>query len=157
MPARLAGHERILLAAMREQRKKGDSQPLALALELTLHPSEAEVLADLREDLRAMGFVIELDGPAKALVRGIPPTLETGEAREYLKDALAEKARGLDDLWTMMACKTAIKANQPLAVDEALALLETWLATPEREFCPHGRPVVLRWTPGDLEKLFKRK
>jgi DNA mismatch repair protein MutL len=152
-----AAHERVLLAAMREQRRKGDSQPLALALELPLHPSEAEVLADLREDLRAMGFVIEMDGPAKALVRGIPPTLETGEAREYLRDALAEKARGLDDLWTMMACKTAIKANQPLAVDEALALLETWLKTPEREFCPHGRPVVLRWTPNDLEKLFKRK
>ncbi|WFS63014.1 DNA mismatch repair endonuclease MutL [Pseudodesulfovibrio thermohalotolerans] len=152
-----AAHERVLLAAMRDQRRKGDSQPLALALELPLHPSEAEVLASLREDLRAMGFVIEMDGPAKALVRGIPPTLETGEAREYLKDALAEKARGLDDLWTMMACKTAIKANQPLAVDEALALLETWLETPEREFCPHGRPVVLRWTPSDLEKLFKRK
>jgi DNA mismatch repair protein MutL len=152
-----AAHERVLLAAMREQRRKGDSQPLALALEMPLHPSEAEVLADLRDDLRAMGFVIEMDGPAKALVRGIPPTLETGEAREYLRDALAEKARGLDDLWTMMACKTAIKANQPLAVDEALALLETWLKTPEREFCPHGRPVALRWTPNDLEKLFKRK
>jgi DNA mismatch repair protein MutL len=152
-----AAHERVLLAAMREQRKRGDSQPLALALEMPLHPSEAEVLADLRDDLRAMGFVIEMDGPAKALVRGIPPTLETGEARGYLRDALAEKARGLDDLWTMMACKTAIKANQPLAVDEALALLETWLKTPEREFCPHGRPVVLRWTPSDLEKLFKRK
>ncbi|WP_207264852.1 DNA mismatch repair endonuclease MutL [Desulfovibrio sp. Huiquan2017] len=152
-----AAHERVLLAAMREQRQKGDSQPLALALELPLHPSEAEVLAGLRDDLRAMGFVIEMDGPAKALVRGIPPTLETGEAREYLRDALAEKARGLDDLWTMMSCKTAIKAGQPLAVDEALALLEIWLATPEREFCPHGRPVVLRWTPSDLEKLFKRK
>ncbi|MCJ2165358.1 MULTISPECIES: DNA mismatch repair endonuclease MutL [unclassified Pseudodesulfovibrio] len=152
-----AAHERILLAAMRDQRTRGDSQPLALALELPLHPSEAEVLQDLREALRSMGFVIEMDGPAKALVRGIPPTLETGRAREYLKEALAEKATGLDDLWTMMACKTAIKANQPLAVDEALSLLETWLATPEREYCPHGRPVVLRWSSNDLEKLFKRK
>ena len=40
---------------------------------------------------------------------------------------------------------------------EALALLETWLTTPDREYCPHGRPVVVRWSPHDLEKLFKRK
>jgi len=57
----------------------------------------------------------------------------------------------------MMSCKTAIKARQTLAVDEALALLEVWLKTPDREYCPHGRPVVLKWNPLDLEKLFKRK
>ncbi|BCS88491.1 DNA mismatch repair endonuclease MutL [Pseudodesulfovibrio sediminis] len=152
-----AAHERVILAAMRDARTKGDSQPLAMPLEMNLHPSEADVLQDINEDLRSMGFIVEMDGPSKALVRGIPPTLDTGKAREYLADALAEKARGLDDLWTMMSCKTAIKANQPLAVDEALALLETWLMTPEREFCPHGRPVVLRWNSADLEKMFKRK
>ena len=152
-----AAHERILLAAMRDQRTKGDSQPLALPLEIPLHPSQVEVLQNIREELRTMGFMVEMDGPAKVLVRGIPPTLDTGKAREYLTDALAEKARGLDDLWTMMACKTAIKANQPLAVDEALALLETWLVTPERDYCPHGRPIVVRWSPFELEKLFKRK
>ena len=152
-----AAHERVLFEAMRKARTTGDSQPLALPLEIPLHPSEAEVLRNLGEGLRSMGFVIAMDGPAKALVRGIPPTLDAGKAREYLKDALAEKARGVEDLWIMMSCKTAIKANQPLAVDEALALLDTWLVTPDREYCPHGRPVVLRWSPHDLEKLFKRK
>ncbi|MBI9080795.1 MAG: DNA mismatch repair endonuclease MutL [Pseudodesulfovibrio sp.] len=152
-----AAHERVLLAAMREQRTKGDSQPLALPLEMAVHPSEAEVLENLWVDLRGMGFMLEMDGPAKVLLRGIPPTLDTGKAKEYLGDALAEKAKNLDDLWTMMACKTAIKANQPLAVDEALALLEVWLQTPERDYCPHGRPIAMRWNPSDLEKLFKRK
>jgi len=152
-----AAHERVLLAAMREQRTKGDSQPLALPIEVPLHSSEIEVLHDLRDALRSMGFILEMDGPNKVLVRGIPPTLDTGKAKEYLTDALAEKAKGLDDLWIMMSCKTAIKANQPLAVDEALALLDVWLQTPEREYCPHGRPVVVRWNPSDLEKLFKRK
>jgi len=152
-----AAHERVLLAAMRAQRTKGDSQPLALPLEIPLHPSQVEVFQDVREELRSMGFMLEMDGPTKVLVRGIPPTLDTGKAKEYLTDALAEKARGLDDLWTMMACKTAIKANQSLAVDEALALLEVWLETPERDYCPHGRPTVLRWSSFDLEKLFKRK
>nr|WP_321513581.1 DNA mismatch repair endonuclease MutL [uncultured Pseudodesulfovibrio sp.] len=152
-----AAHERVLLAAMRDQRTKGDFQPLALPLEIPLHSSQAEVFQDVRKELRAMGFVLELDGPTKVLVRGIPPTLDTGKAKEYLMDALAEKARGLDDLWTLMACKTAIKANQSLAVDEALALLEVWLVTPERDYCPHGRPTVLRWSSFDLEKMFKRK
>lgn len=152
-----AAHERVLLAAMRTERTRGDSQPLALPIEMALHPSEAEVLRELWDGLKTMGFLLEMDGPAKVLMRGVPPTLDSGKAREYLADALAEKARTLDDLWTMMACKTAIKANQPLATDEALALLETWLGTPEKEFCPHGRPIVVSWSPADLEKLFKRK
>ena len=152
-----AAHERVLLAVMREQRTKGDSQPLGLPIEVPLHLSEIEVLQNLRDDLRGMGFVLEMAGPTKVLIRGIPPTLDTGKAKEYLVDALAEKAKNLDDLWIMMSCKTALKANQPLAVDEALALLEVWLQTPEREYCPHGRPIVVRWNPSDLEKLFKRK
>jgi DNA mismatch repair protein MutL len=152
-----AAHERVLLAAMRQARTRGDSQPLALPLELRLHHSEAEVLHELWDGLRDMGFILEKDGPDTVLVRGIPPTLDAGKARECLADALASKARTLDDLWTMMSCKTAIKAGQPLAVDEALSLLEVWLRTPERDYCPHGRPVVVAWNPQDLEKLFKRK
>jgi len=152
-----AAHERVLYEAMRAERTRGDSQPLGLPLEISLHPSEVDILQGLWEDLRSMGFLLEMDGASKVLVRGIPPTLDTGKAREYLTGALAEKARTLDDLWIMMSCKTAIKARQTLAVDEALALLEVWLKTPDREYCPHGRPVVLKWNPLDLEKLFKRK
>jgi len=152
-----AAHERILLAAMREARTRGDCQPLALPLELNLHPSEAEAVQDSWEALRAQGFRLEMDGPARLLVRAVPSTLDAGRAREYLADVLAEKARTLDDLWIMLSCKSAIKAGQPLAVDEALSLLETWLATPEKDYCPHGRPVAVTWNPADLERLFKRK
>ncbi|WP_419786822.1 DNA mismatch repair endonuclease MutL [Pseudodesulfovibrio sp.] len=152
-----AAHERVLLAAMREARTRGDCQPLALPLEIHLHPSEADAVQEAWEPLRAQGFRLEMDGPAKLLVRAVPPTLDAGEAREYLADVLAEKARSLDDLWIMLSCKSAIKAGQPLAVDEALSLLETWLATPERDYCPHGRPIAVTWNPADLERLFKRK
>lgn len=152
-----AAHERVILEAMRRDRTRGDSQPLGIPLEMALHPAEAEVLEELWDGLRSMGFLLEMDGPNRVLVKGIPPTLETAKAREYLSAALGERSRGLDELWTMLACKSAIKAGQPLADDEALALLDEWMRCPEREYCPHGRPAVLRWSAADMEKLFKRK
>ena len=83
--------------------------------------------------------------------------MASGEAREFLKAALDGRSRTLEDWWVMLSCKSAIKAGQPLAADEVYSLLEAWMATPDREYCPHGRPVVLTFGGDDLEKLFKRK
>ena len=56
-----------------------------------------------------------------------------------------------------MSCKSAIKAGQELTQDEALTLIQQWLQVPDKEYCPHGRPAVLRWDAADLERLFKRR
>jgi len=98
-----------------------------------------------------------MSGADRLTVRGVPPSLPAGKAAEFLRDALADRTGGLTELWTMLSCKSAIKAGQPLAQDEALSLLEVWLETPERDFCPHGRPVAVAFGAGDLERLFKRR
>lgn len=152
-----AAHERVIYYNMRNERTKGESRPLAIPFELSLHPSEVERVQEMWEELQAAGFILELEGGQTLFMRGIPPGLETGEAREYLRAAVDGQAKTLDDLWIMLSCKSAIKANQPLAVDEALALLEAWVQCPQREYCPHGRPVLVSWSPLDMEKLFKRK
>lgn len=152
-----AAHERVIYYNMRNERTKGESRPLAIPIELALHPSEVERVQVLWEELQAAGFMLELEGGQNLSMRGIPPGLETGEAREYLRAAVDGQAKTLDDLWIMLSCKSAIKANQSLAVDEALALLEAWVQCPQREYCPHGRPVLVSWSSLDMEKLFKRK
>jgi DNA mismatch repair protein MutL len=152
-----AAHERVLLTAMRRARTDGSSQPLALPLELALHPSEALRAQELWDGLASLGFRLELAEGGGLLVRGVPPSLPAGRAAEFLREALAEKLDGLDGLWAMLSCKAAIKAGQELALDEAMALLEAWLASPEREHCPHGRPVAVSFGTADLERLFKRR
>jgi len=151
-----AAHERVILAAMRRARTGGDSQPLAAPLPLSLHPAEILRLAELEGGLREVGYVLEQTANT-LLVRGVPPSLPTGRAVQFLREMLDEQSDGLDSLWAMLSCKSAIKAGQPLAQDEALALLEAWLDAPEREHCPHGRPVVLSFGEGELERMFKRK
>ncbi|MBQ4568101.1 MAG: DNA mismatch repair endonuclease MutL [Desulfovibrio sp.] len=151
-----AAHERILYARLRRGAFAGMGQCLALPLELHLHPTERQRLQELRPGLAQMGFELECnDGLLQ--VRAVPPVLSSAEARLFLREALAGRKDDLAGLFINAACKSAIKAGQRLTTDEAAGLLQQWLETPEREYCPHGRPCVLRWDGPALERLFKRK
>ena len=151
-----AAHERVLYARLRHGAFSGTGQCLALPLELSLHPAEQERACALQETLAQMGFEVEL-AQGVLLARSIPPSLNRAEARDFLREALAGRKDDLAAMFISLSCKGAIKAGQRLAPDEAAGLLQQWLETPERDYCPHGRPAVLRWDAGALERLFKRK
>ena len=151
-----AAHERVLYARLRHGAFSGTGQCLALPLELSLHPAEQERAYALQETLAQMGFEVEL-AQGVLLARSIPPSLNRAEARDFLREALAGRKDDLAAMFISLSCKGAIKAGQRLAPDEAAGLLQQWLETPERDYCPHGRPAVLRWDAGALERLFKRK
>ncbi len=151
-----AAHERILYARMRRGGFAGSGQLLALPLEMPLHAAERERLFELRPTLESLGFVLETSGSGLE-VRGMPPVLSRAEARDFLREALAGRKDDLADMFISMSCKAAIKAGQRLTDDEAAGLLRQWLATDDREYCPHGRPCILRWDAMELEKLFKRR
>ncbi len=152
-----AAHERVLYARMRAAGQRGDSQLLAMPLELVLHPSERSHLQELWAELRQLGYSLEMVSEELCRIKGIPGGLEPGESKELLQAMLSGQSRSIDELWKMLSCKSAVKAGQPLAREEALALLEAWQQTPQREYCPHGRPILIHWDVSDLERLFKRK
>lgn len=152
-----AAHERVLFHMLRSSGSRGDRRPLLMPLEIPMHPSQALLVQEIWAQLDGLGFSLELAAGPKLLLHAVPALLTPSRAREFLEDALADKARSMEDLWAVMACKAAIKAGDVLTPDEALALIESWQSLPDRNFCPHGRPVSLLWTVGDLEKLFKRR
>jgi DNA mismatch repair protein MutL len=151
-----AAHERVLFENMRAGRTRGQAQALAAPLDLELHPEEAGRLAEIAGDLERLGFRFRAE-PGLARLTALPPGLETGAAKGYFRAAVSGQSKSLEDLWVLLSCRSAIKAGDALARDEAMALLEAWLACPGREFCPHGRPVLVRFGAADLEKLFKRR
>lgn len=152
-----AAHERVIYAAMEATGSRGDSRPVGIPIEVTLHPSEQARLQELYAELRSIGFTLESPRPGAVSITGAPPGLTLGQAKEYLSAALSGQSRTVQDLWILMSCKTAIKAGTPLANDEAVALLAQWSQTPDRDYCPHGRPVTVRFGQREMEKMFKRK
>ncbi|MEF3695867.1 DNA mismatch repair endonuclease MutL [Desulfolutivibrio sp.] len=152
-----AAHERVLFAAMRRDGRRGDSRPLGIPLQVALHKSEQAMLGKLWDELRAVGFDLERADPGVLAIKGLPPSLTVAEAGDYLRAALSGQAKKIEDLWTLLSCKAAIKAGTRLVPDEALALLAIWRECPDRDYCPHGRPVAVRFTEHELERLFKRK
>jgi DNA mismatch repair protein MutL len=152
-----AAHERVIYAAREAAGRRGHSRPLGMPVELTLHPSEQARLQTLFTELRSMGFVVDTPRPGMAAITGAPPELTVGQAKEYLRAALAGQSKSLQDLWILMSCKTAIKAGTKLTADEAVALLSQWATVPDRDYCPHGRPVTVRFGRREMEKMFKRK
>jgi DNA mismatch repair protein MutL len=151
-----AAHERVLYTHMQQGAEKASSQLLALPLELNLHPAEQDKLQEIGQELRKLGFIFECPRPQILSIRGIPAFMNTSKTREFLQSVFSDRLENLNDLWIMLACKSAIKAGDHLAPDEALSLLETWTKCPDKEFCPHGRPVMVKLGRKDLEKMFKR-
>ena len=107
--------------------------------------------------LEELGFSCEDFGAGTLLVREIPAdicpedaaaTIE--ELAEGLRLGRADPAAARDHLLQTMACKSAITSPAELR-----ALVDR-VQSGEIQYCPHGRPVAVKLTRYEIEKMFKR-
>ena len=151
-----AAHERILYHAFARSREGIESRILALPLEIQLHPAEQAQLERCGPRLRQLGFSYQRPSQDLMLVRGVPESLNASQARDLIREILSERTDSWDRMLTLMACRKAVKAGEPLSRDEAMNLLTSWMDCPDKDFCPHGRPVAVSLGPKELGDLFKR-
>ncbi len=151
-----AAHERILYHRFSTQGQTGQQRPLALPMQRALHPSEEDRLHRIAPAMRNMGFVLDRSQAGAVLIRAVPAHLDPSQARDFLDQILHEQSESQDELWQTMACRQAVKAGDTLSAQEALELIQHWLSTPDKEYCPHGRPAMITLRAKDLERMFKR-
>ena len=76
-------------------------------------------------------------------------------AQRLLTTGDADPAAARDELLHTMACKAAIKGGWK-SDERELRVLVDKVQSGEVRFCPHGRPVAVKLTKYELEKMFKR-
>ena len=113
--------------------------------------------------LEEFGFEAEDFGDGAIIVRAIPSDLpadrvcETLEmlAQRLLTCTSADSTSARDAMLHTMACKASIKGGWKSA-EEELKFLVDKVASGEVTFCPHGRPVKVKLSKYEVEKMFKR-
>ena len=158
-----AAHERILFDRMRLNEKPLMAQELLIPETLATDGAGAEMLEANAPLLRRLGFELEPYGENSFAVRAVPADVDAAQAVPLLEE-LAEKLRegaGLSaaDVWERLAatvaCKAAIKAGWENDGAELTALARR-VVSGEITHCPHGRPVMQRFTRAELDKRFGR-
>jgi DNA mismatch repair protein MutL len=157
-------HERVLFEQFLELDRER-SWPRKMPLEpllLDLTPSQKLSLKDNRERLEAAGFQVDDMGGNSVALKEFPDLFTTREAGEIFLSLLEEAAsKQVEDkkkhILATMACKTAIKAGEPLQMSKMRYLVQELFKTSNPGVCPHGRPITLRIDRADIEKGLGRK
>jgi len=158
-----AAHERINFDRLKANPEPVMRQQLLAPLAVDLPGEQYAVLLENLSLLEEFGFSAEDFGSGCIMVRAIPSDIDTSLVRETL-EMLAEKlltggsadpAAARDAMLHTMACKAAIKGGWTSDPAELKVLIDK-VQSGEIQFCPHGRPVKVKVTRYELEKLFKR-
>lgn len=162
-----AAHERVLFEQLLEERAAGrvESQRLLLPLVVRLDPARWQGFEELAEELAAAGFEATPFGQHTLAVQAAPAGIAAEQVERLLQETLqagAAEERGLTleqvrtRITATVACHAAVKVNMVLEREKMEWLLRRLAATRYPMACPHGRPVLLRYSLGEIERAFKR-
>jgi DNA mismatch repair protein MutL len=160
-------HERVLFEQHLRARRAGQlgGQRMLVPLVVELAPRQLVIFEQIAEELRANGFEADLMGTRSIAIHAAPAGIAAADAEKLLAEILDGIARenqaiSIDSLQSKIAastsCHAAIKVNTPLDRTKMEWLLGELSKTEYPMSCPHGRPVVLRYSTRDIERAFKR-
>jgi len=150
-------HERMLYDAIRKEWdvEKG-VRLLLVPLEV---PMESEPPSHILDALEEMGFRLRLKGDGVCEIKGVPQWFQ-GDVGAFIGSMLEGGDLGRGEMVrraATLACRGAVKAGDPLTPTQFEGLMDYLISKGLDLTCPHGRPVVVRLSRGEVDRLFKRR
>ena len=160
-------HERVLFEQHLSARRAGkiEAQRMLMPMVIELAPRQIVIYEKIAEELAANGFEVEPMGPRSVAIQAVPAGILASDADKLLTEILdgIERENAAISIETLQAkiaastaCHAAIKVNMPLDQTKMEWLLAELAKTDCPMSCPHGRPVVLRYSVKEIERAFQR-
>ena len=162
-----AAHERIVLERLKKAHRdhRIARQPLLIPAVFQATELDVATVTDDADSLGDLGIDLEVRGPDTLAVTSVPALLSRANPEKLAREVLAAwqapaqhnaLEKRLDRLLATMACHGSVRANRTLTLPEMNALLRDMEATPDADFCNHGRPTWFRLTLEELDRWFMR-
>ena len=157
-------HERILYEELKDKfySRKLESQQLLIPQKIEVTAVEKSIISENQEIFNEFGFDIDQFSDNEILLRAVPAF----DFREDVKNVLQKLLEDLkneneikdlrENIIISMSCKGAVKAGQRLDMGEMRNMVRR-LHEVGKYTCPHGRPIIVKLTKNDLDKMFGRK
>ena len=156
-----AAHERINFDRLKSAEIPPMRQTLLQPVAAELSREDGALLLENLSLLEQLGFGCEDFGGGAVLVREVPADIGAEDVSATLEE-MAENLRTgrspeerRENLLHTMACKAAVKGGWTSDPAELRVLVDK-VQSGEIKYCPHGRPVAVKLTKYELEKMFKR-
>lgn len=159
-----AAHERIRYEKIRQNGYKAETQMLLMPVSVNLTPQEKVFALEKAAVLLDMGFEFEDFGHNALILRSLPGDCPFEDGADLFVEVLGvlsgdesgEVTAAMDKAIYTIACRSAIKANQSLSLPELEKLYNEAMALEGITTCPHGRPITVKLTKYQIEKMFGR-
>ena len=155
-----AAHERLIFDKFKAEydAKKLAIQPLLAPYVFSLLPNQsARLIANIKA-LSLCGITVEEWGNNTFRVTEIPDVFAGCNIEKLVTELLDGKSGGnlVEAQIISKACKAAVKGETDLKEVEITALLQSIDQNSPSLFCPHGRPIIVRWDKAEIDRRFKR-
>jgi len=156
-----AAHERVNFDRLKAAQEPPMRQALLTPAAVELGREDGALLLENLPLLEEFGFQCEDFGGGTVLVREVPADIDAGDVTATLEEIASKLREGRspaerrENLLHTMACKAAIKGGWESDPAELRVLVDK-VQSGEVRYCPHGRPVAVKLTKYELEKMFKR-
>lgn len=161
-----AAHEKILFEKYLKEIENGDIviQPLMVPTIIDLTIDDYSYYEENIKVFKEAGFVLEEFGGTSLALKEVPYFLGRLNAKKLFLEIL-DNLKNLGNGKTSevkhnaiatKACKAAVKGNDKLEFNEMIKLVEELRYIDDPFHCPHGRPVIVKFTSTDIDKKFRR-
>lgn len=159
-----AAHERVRYDHLAERAEGIPVQEILIPYLIHVDSGDVNLLEDHRADIEKLGITFEQAGPDVIRITGSPEDLSAAEMERVMGDIVkAYHEKDVPSPETMRhrmmayaACRGAIKRGDPLNIRQMKELIRDLFHTSRPFVCPHGRPTIVKFTPVELGRLFKR-